>query len=215
MANLAGQRAQFTWALNQYNLAEDVERKAFFAKRMARYIAAAPGHGMTVEQVTQGQNYPAVEVVQYLDAPDLGAEPGPSEEQAIHALSGLVDSAGAVRVGAGSGVVYAYGYPCCPDRLKVGSTEVDTLGRIAAQIGTGTPDKPLLLLEIRTDRCRTLERALQTTLEVRGYKVVGAGTEWFRTSRDEVLSIYHFIAGAMMTGQAEPALKPAAAPSRT
>jgi hypothetical protein len=27
MATLAGQRAQFTWALNQYNLAEDAERK--------------------------------------------------------------------------------------------------------------------------------------------------------------------------------------------
>jgi hypothetical protein len=32
MATLAGQRAQFTWALNQYNLSEDPETRAKFAK---------------------------------------------------------------------------------------------------------------------------------------------------------------------------------------
>jgi hypothetical protein len=31
MATLAGQRAQFTWALNQYNLAEDAEKQAYYA----------------------------------------------------------------------------------------------------------------------------------------------------------------------------------------
>ena len=52
MATLAGQRTQFTWALNQYNQAEDAEKQAYFAKRMAKYIAAAPANGFTVEQVT-------------------------------------------------------------------------------------------------------------------------------------------------------------------
>jgi hypothetical protein len=66
MATLAGQRAQFTWALNQYNLAEDVQTKAYYAKRMAKYIAAAPANGFTVEQVTQGQLYPEAEVVRYV-----------------------------------------------------------------------------------------------------------------------------------------------------
>jgi hypothetical protein len=54
MATLAGQRAQFTWALNQYNLSEDPETRAKFAKRMAKYIAAAPANGFTIDQVTQG-----------------------------------------------------------------------------------------------------------------------------------------------------------------
>jgi hypothetical protein len=45
MATLSGQRAQFTWALNQYNLAEDADKKAEFARRMAQYIAAAPANG--------------------------------------------------------------------------------------------------------------------------------------------------------------------------
>jgi hypothetical protein len=50
MATLAGQRAQFTWALNQYNLSEDPETRAKFAKRMAKYIAAAPANGFTIER---------------------------------------------------------------------------------------------------------------------------------------------------------------------
>ncbi len=55
MATLAGQRAQFTWALNQYNLTEDAEEQASYAQRMAKYIAAAPNNGFTVEEVTQGR----------------------------------------------------------------------------------------------------------------------------------------------------------------
>jgi hypothetical protein len=61
MATLAGQRAQFTWALNQYNLSEDPQTRAKFAKTMAKYIAAAPENGFTVDEVTQGQIYPSSE----------------------------------------------------------------------------------------------------------------------------------------------------------
>lgn len=64
MATLAGQRAQFTWALNQYNKAEDAEQRAYFAKRMAKHIAAAPVNGFAVDDVTQGQVYPVAEVAQ-------------------------------------------------------------------------------------------------------------------------------------------------------
>ena len=60
MATLAGQRAQFTWALRQYNLAEDPEKQAFYAQRMARYIATAPANGFTVEQVRARQGLTAV-----------------------------------------------------------------------------------------------------------------------------------------------------------
>lgn len=65
--------------------------------------------------------------------------------------------------------------------------------RIAAQIGTGTPDKPVLLIEIKTDQYRALERAIQATLETRGRKISGGGAEWFKASRDEVFAIYKFI----------------------
>lgn len=193
MATLAGQRAQFTWALNQYNQSEDPETRSAFAKKMAKYVAAAPGNHFTVDQITQGQNYPAAEVAQYLNDQSLSSEPGPSEQQAISTVQDAVDSSDAVRAGEGAGAVYVYGYRCCPDRLKVGYTEGDTVQRIAAQISTSTPDKPTLLLEIKTDQCRSLERAIQATLESRGLKIAGAGAEWFKASRDEVLAIYQFV----------------------
>jgi hypothetical protein len=200
MATLGGQRAQFTWALNQYNQSEDPETRASFARRMAKYIAAAPRNNFSADQITQGQSYPASEVSKYLNDENLDSEHGPSEEQALSTVQETVDSSDVVRIGGGggAGVVYAYGYRCCPDRLKIGYTEVDTVQRIAAQIGTSTPDKPRLMLEIRTDQCRSLERAIQATLETRGRKIAGAGSEWFKTSRDEVLAIYQFVAQSII-----------------
>src|SRR3954470_4406347 len=91
MATLAGQRAQFTWSLNQYNLAEYPETRVAFAKRMAKYIAAAPANGFTIAQITQGQSYPEAEVERYLSDPTLSAEPGISEEQALQTIRSAVD----------------------------------------------------------------------------------------------------------------------------
>jgi hypothetical protein len=34
---------------------------------------------------------------------------------------------------------------------------------------------------------------IQATLETRGRKISGAGAEWFKASRDEVLAIYKFV----------------------
>jgi hypothetical protein len=193
MATLAGQRAQFTWALNQYNLAEDAETRTKFAKRMAKCIGAAPANGFTVDQVTQGQVYPSSEVEQYIHDPGVNDDQGLTEEQALKTIEEAVDTSDVIRKGEGAGIVYAYGYRCCADRLKVGSTESNTQQRIAAQIGTSTPDRPVLLIEIRTDQCRALERAVQATLETRGRKISGGGAEWFKTSREEILTIYEFV----------------------
>jgi hypothetical protein len=120
MATLAGQRTQFTYALNQYNLAEDPETRTQWAKRMAKYIAAAPNHGFTADQITRDKNYPAAEVAQYIGDPSIAAEPDISEEQALRTVEASVEVSDAKRIGEGEGVVYAYGYACCPDRLKVG-----------------------------------------------------------------------------------------------
>ena len=123
----------------------------------------------------------------------MNDDPGITEEQAIRTVEETVDTSDVTRIGEGTGVVYAYGYRCCEDRLKVGFTEANTVQRIAAQISTSTPDKPVLLIEIRSDQCRALERAIQATLETRGRKIAGGGAEWFKASRDEVLAIYRFI----------------------
>lgn len=198
MATLAGQRAQFTWALNQYNLTEDPELRTRFARRMAEILKAAPKHGFTREQVSQGKSYPA-EVEHHMSDPDLGSEEGISEQSAESFIKNAVDTSDVVRLGEGNGAVYAYGYACAPDRLKIGSTETDVVERIAAQVSTSTPDRPSLKLEIRTDYCRLLERAIHAVLEVRGKRVDGGGAEWFRTSRDEIIEIVEFINGAENT----------------
>jgi T5orf172 domain len=198
MPTLAGQRAQFTWSLNQYNLAEDAEKKADFAKNMAKYIAAAPANGFTIEQVTQGQLYPKAEVDQYLtDYTELEQTPGISEGQAIQQIAETVDTSDVLKIGAGNRVVYAYGYQCAPDRLKIGLTEGDAVQRIAAQIGTSTPDKPVLKLEIRTHDCASLERAIHAALQYRGRKIEGGGKEWFKTTREEIAKIYEIVAQNM------------------
>ena len=160
MATLAGQRASFTWALNQYNLSEEPEKREHFAKLMARYVKAAPSYGFTAEDITRGKSYPA-EVDRYVNEPGTTSEQGLTEEEAIRTVQQAVDTSDVVRLGDGSGIVYVYGYACCPDRLKVGYTEGDTVQRIAAQITTSTPDKPKLLIEIKTDQCRALEKAVQ------------------------------------------------------
>lgn len=194
MATLAGQRAQFTWSLSQYNLAEDTEQRLLNVGRMAKVIAEAPSNGFTVEQVTQGQPYPAAEVEQHLQGTDFEGGPEISESQALHAVEEAVDTSDVIRLGEGQSIVYAYGYRCAPDRLKVGLTTAgDAVQRIVAQISTSTPDKPVLLLEIRTHDCNSLERAIHAILQYRGVKVAGAGKEWFKASRDEVVSIYHSI----------------------
>jgi T5orf172 domain len=195
MATLAGQRAQFTWALRQYNSTEDPAEREFYARRMARYIAAAPGNNFTVEQITQGQAYPEAEVTKYLNQPDSETEPDISEQEALNEVRETVDTSDVIRLGEGSGFVYAYGYACAPDRLKVGMTATDTVQRIAAQISTGTPDKPLLKLEIRTEDPSKLEGAIHAVLDYRGRRVAGGGREWFLTKRDELVAIYEFATG--------------------
>ena len=94
---------------------------------MAKYIAAAPANGFTVEEVTQGQVYPSSEVEQYIHDPTLSDEPGITEEQAIRTVEETVDTTDVVRKGEGAGIVYAYGYRCCAGRLKVGFTEANTV----------------------------------------------------------------------------------------
>jgi len=196
MATLPGQRASFTWALNQYNLAEDEDKKAHFAKLMAKCIANAPSNGFTVEQVTQGQLYPEAEVNQYIKNSTLEAEPGITEGEALTEISHAVDTSDVVKLGEGPKIVYAYGYKCAPDRLKIGFSEGDAVQRIAGQISTSTPDKPVLFLEIKTHDCSSLEKAIHATLVYHGRKIEGGGKEWFKTSREEIISIYQSVAKA-------------------
>jgi hypothetical protein len=186
MVALAGQRAQFTWALNEYNKTDDEATREKYARHMAAAIRNSVAAGFKKEQITRDKNYPADKVEMVMLTPDPTLEPNVSEAQAKEELRSSVDAKSAKRRGLGNGSVYAYGYRCAPDRLKIGYTDGDVIERIADQIGTGTPDMPVLFLEIRTNDSRNLERALHSILIYRHKKIFGGGDEWFRTTVDEL-----------------------------
>jgi hypothetical protein len=192
MRPLGTHQANFTYARNKYNKSDDPDDKVKYARYMAKYLNEGKNDGFTTEQITHGTDYPA-EVDKYVS--DLGSENLPiiTEDQAKREIAESVDTSNVFRTGEGGSAVYAYGYGCCPDRLKVGYATGDTVQRIADQIGTSTPDKPVLHIEIKTDDCRALERAIHAVLRVRGRKIAGGGDEWFRATRDEIIAIYRFI----------------------
>lgn len=47
----------------------------------------------------------------------------------------------------------------------------------------------MLLLEIKTDASRKIEKALHAFLDAQGKKVKGSGDEWFLTTVDEIESL--------------------------
>ncbi len=112
------------------------------------------------------------------------------DDELIGKVREVLDTSEMIELGEGDQFVYAYGYRCAPDRLKIGSYMGDVFARVAAQIGTGTPDRPTLFLAIKTHDCRALERALHGIFRLKGKHVSGAGVEWFRTTRDEVANMY-------------------------
>lgn len=199
MANpLAGQRAAFTRALQGYNATDDEQERLTQAGRMARIIERAPSKGFTRDDVTRNRTVP-IEVERLLRGelpnPVSGAEPEADSDTVIAELNGTVDSGSVREIGEGLQAVYAYGYRCAPDRLKIGRSDGDVIGRIAAQINTSTPDKPVLKLLIRTQSSATLERAIHSILVHRGRAVVGGGREWFVTTIDEVCRIFESVDG--------------------
>jgi hypothetical protein len=207
MATLPGQRAQFTWALNQYNKFEDdADKRAQFAASMAKTISNAPSNGFSVEEVTQGQSYPADEIQKYLADHSVAGEPGISEAEAKEKLKQLVDTSKVKYIGSGTGSVYAFGYNCAPDRLKIGRTDKDVVQRIAGQISTSTPDMPVLFLEMKTNSSLYLEKALHGILSLRGQKISGGGDEWFVTSTKEIEEIYFYISNELQIHKAQNSL---------
>jgi hypothetical protein len=61
--------------------------------------------------------------------------------------------------------------------------------QLSQEMMARAPGKPMLMLEIRTDDCRKLERALHAVLDLRERKIGGGGAEWFAITRDEVVAL--------------------------
>lgn len=128
---------------------------------------------------------------------DTGPDAQPKPSIAVDwRLAKAVDTSNVREVGEGQQNVYVYGYDCAPDRLKIGKAEGDVVRRIASQINTGTPSKPVLYLVFRTDDCHNLEKAIHKVLSVRKRKVDGGGDEWFHTNCDELVEIFTFCVGS-------------------
>jgi hypothetical protein len=199
MANkLAGQRMKFTKARALYYQADDEGQRQDAVRKMAEVLADAPANGFAEADVTQGGDVPAEvrQVAATAHRAPANADDEADDRPAVVQLSDTVDTTDLVECGTGPEAVYAYGYPCAPDRLKIGRTTSEVVTRVANQIYTGTPDKPSLYLIIYTRDGAGLERVLHDVFRFQGKKIAGAGAEWFRVGRDEILRVYDHVSGA-------------------
>jgi hypothetical protein len=187
---LAGQKAKFTKALADYNSTEDETTRVAAATKMLEVLHEAPGNGFSEADVTGGRELPTDVQRQIIEGVLPPISPPEDPDQLVRQLEQRIDKSDLHEEGTGDQTVYAYGYRCAPDRLKVGRCDGDVIGRVTSQIGTSTPDKPVLFLVIRTHDCRALEMAMHGVLRLKRRKVTGGGDEWFCTTRDELLAIY-------------------------
>lgn len=82
-------------------------------------------------------------------------------------------------------IVYGYGFPSCPDRIKIGYS-ARGLARIVEQ-STGFPEKPILLFMIHDARAKEVERAFHAALAHRRANTLGV--EWFEATLAEVVAV--------------------------
>ena len=95
-------------------------------------------------------------------------------------------------LGQGSEVVYAYSYPAYRRLaelegrdewpVKIGRSGSVVEDRVKDQVGTGTPEWPVVHLAIYTDASIDLERLLHSALRLQGRQLDGPGAEWFNAS---------------------------------
>lgn len=208
---LAGQRAKFSRARAVYHTTDDEGLRDRAVRWMGEVLRDAPLNGFAEDEVTQGEDVPGRVRDWLRDQPPGGSPMRPTREEPLPPLPPAIHVDRLETHGTGGQFVYAYGYRCAPDRLKIGSATGDAYARVAAQISTGTPDRPDLVLLVRTHDCRALEKALHGALRLRGRQVEGAGAEWFRTTRAELIDLCAAICGEEPTpsGCAPPAAEAA------
>jgi hypothetical protein len=150
----------------------------------------AKNNGFTIAGFTKSDAVPEA-VLRLVDDGPAGL----TVDEAVRANQSAVDTSDVLHLGEGPEYVYSYGYAVVPGCIKVGSTKrMSPVERVAAQIETGTPGRPVLLIAIATANSQALERALQGILECRGRNITGGGKEWFRAERDEITSLVEFVA---------------------
>jgi hypothetical protein len=156
---------------------------------------------MSPSEIAEDRDLPH-RALELLEAGGGIASPADDAElrEAVREVEAAVDTSSVTRLGEGSGSVYAYGYQCLPDRLKIGRTDRDVVRRIVDQINESTPDRPVLHLVLATSNPGALERALHGALVLRNRTVEGGGREWYRTTVAEIETIYQSLLGEPLEG---------------
>lgn len=197
---IRGQRMLLTKWIKTYNSNDDSDEREKATRKLAEVLAWAASVGMSSAEIAEDRDLPH-RAVELFETGDI--EPSTEDSEPIEAerdVVSSVESTDVMHLGKGTGSVYVYGYRCAPDRLKIGRTESDVVSRIAAQINTSTPDRPILHLVLATHNSRALERALHGALALRARQVEGGGAEWFRTTVGEVVAIYRALVGDSAIG---------------
>jgi hypothetical protein len=191
-----GQRMLLTKWIRTYNLTDDEGERERAAHKLADVLAWARSVGMSPAEIAEDRDVPH-RAMQLLEAGEGVGSPANDSElrEAVREVESSVDTSSVTRLGEGTGSVYAYGYKCAPDRLKIGRSDGDVVRRIAEQIGTSTPDRPVLHVVLATSNPGALERALHGALTLRDRRVDGGGKEWYRTTVAEIVAIYYAVLG--------------------
>ncbi|MCC6125899.1 MAG: GIY-YIG nuclease family protein [Pirellulales bacterium] len=106
--------------------------------------------------------------------------------------------------GVGDETVYCYTFPCHIELaalkgeslmpIKIGSTSSPGVDRVAFQCGVSNPENPVVLLGIRVEESVRIEKTIQRILMIWNRWIEDApGTEWFLTSKEEILEIWDFL----------------------
>ena len=191
-----GQRMLLTKWIKIHNSTDDDGEKEKGARKLADVLAWAQSVGMSPAEIAEDRDLPH-RAVELFEAGEGVSSPAGDRElrEAEREVASSVDATSVTRLGQGPGSVYAYGYKCVPDRLKIGRTDGDVVSRIVNQINESTPDRPVLHLVLATTNSGALERALHGALALRDRKIDGGGKEWYRTAVAEIVAIYHAVLG--------------------
>ncbi len=113
------------------------------------------------------------------------------------------------QIGQGPELVYFYTFPAYRELarlrnegnfpIKIGMSTRPVFDRIFEQLGTSNPEWPVVLLAIRCDDARRIERVLHELLDLQYSHIERSpGNEWFLTSLEEIVSLLSSIAPGLI-----------------
>lgn len=106
--------------------------------------------------------------------------------------------------GNGEETIYCYTFPSYVELaalkgnarmpLKIGKTASPSLERVSLQCGISNPEQPVVPFAVRVQNATLYEKTIQRILTIWNRWIDDApGSEWFMTSKAEVLSIVEFL----------------------